>query len=160
MSGSRDCRYGAVTPHCLSGRTQASPERPRLARINHETPWRHRGDGRATGQPQSLGPEADFFSTPQGEFVLSLSKEHPRTPGRTAIFAVAAGGSCIVRPRVKGAFWSGAAIAGEKRRLIPPFSSRRHESRERSWVHPLALRRSIGSLSFLIMWGKFMISGS
>jgi hypothetical protein len=37
-----------------------------LARITHETPWRDRGDGRATGQPQGLGPEAHFFSTSQG----------------------------------------------------------------------------------------------
>ena len=29
-----------------------------LARIMHETPWRDRGDGRATGQTQGLGPEA------------------------------------------------------------------------------------------------------
>ena len=65
-----------------------------------------------------------------------------------------------MRARVKEAPLSGAAIAGEKRRLISPFSSRRQESRERSWVHPLTLRRSIGALSFLIMWGKFMISGS
>jgi len=40
--------------------------RPSLARIMHETPSRGRGDGRATGQPQGLGPEAYFFSTLQG----------------------------------------------------------------------------------------------
>jgi len=70
-----------------------------LARVMHETPSRDRGDGRATGQPQGLGPEAYLFSTSQGELVLSLSKEHPRTPGRTARSAVAAGGSCIMRAR-------------------------------------------------------------
>ena len=37
-----------------------------LARIMHETPSRDRGDGRATGQPQGLGPEAYLFSTAQG----------------------------------------------------------------------------------------------
>jgi len=31
-----------------------------LARIMHETPSRDRGDGRAAGQPQGLGPEAYF----------------------------------------------------------------------------------------------------
>ena len=30
----------------------------RLARVMHETPSGDRGDGRATGQPQGLGPEA------------------------------------------------------------------------------------------------------
>jgi hypothetical protein len=38
----------------------------RLAHIMHETPSRDRGDGRATGQPQGLGPEAYFISTSQG----------------------------------------------------------------------------------------------
>ena len=47
----------------------------------HETPSRDRGDGRATEQPQGRGPEAYFFSTAQGELVLSLSEEHPKTPG-------------------------------------------------------------------------------
>src|SRR5512136_1814810 len=32
----------------------------------HETPSRDRGDGRATGQPQGLEPEAYLFSTSQG----------------------------------------------------------------------------------------------
>jgi hypothetical protein len=70
-----------------------------LAYIMHETPSRDRGDGLATGQPQGLGPEAYFFSTSQGELVLSLPKELPRTAGRTAISAVAVGGSCIMRAR-------------------------------------------------------------
>jgi len=63
----------------------------RLARIMHEAPSRDRGDGRATGQPQGLGPEA----------YLSVRRKvrDPRTPGRTAISAVAAGGSCIMRAR-------------------------------------------------------------
>jgi hypothetical protein len=63
-----------------------------LTRIMHETLSRDRGDGRATGQPQGLGPEA---------YVSARRKvRDPRTPGRTAISAVAAGGSCILR--VKG----------------------------------------------------------
>ena len=37
-----------------------------VARIMHETPSRDRGDGRATGQPQGLAPEAYLFSTSQG----------------------------------------------------------------------------------------------
>jgi hypothetical protein len=41
-----------------------------LPRIMHETRWRDRGDGRATGQPSrstaGLGPEACFFGTSQG----------------------------------------------------------------------------------------------
>jgi len=41
------------------------------------------------GQPQGVGPEAYLHSTSQGEPVLSLSNEHPRTPGRTVISAVA-----------------------------------------------------------------------
>jgi hypothetical protein len=52
-----------------------------LARIIPETPSRDCGDDRATGQPQGLGPEVYLFSTPQGELVLSLPKEHPRTLG-------------------------------------------------------------------------------
>ena len=55
----------------------------------HETPSRDRGDGRATGQPETLQPEA-YFSVPR-------KVRDPRTPGRTAISAVAAGGSCIMR---------------------------------------------------------------
>ena len=45
------------------------------------------------GQPQSVGSEAYLNGTSQGEPVLSLSKEHPRTPGRTRISAVAASDS-------------------------------------------------------------------
>ena len=33
------------------------------------------------GQPQGFGSEAYLNGTSQGEPVLSLSKEHPRTPG-------------------------------------------------------------------------------
>ena len=40
------------------------------------------------GQPQGLESEAYLNSTSQGEPVLSLSKEHPRTPGRAFISAV------------------------------------------------------------------------
>jgi hypothetical protein len=42
------------------------------------------------GQPQGDGSEAYLNGTSQGEPVLSLSKEHPRTPGSTAISVVAA----------------------------------------------------------------------
>ena len=41
------------------------------------------------GQPQGVGSEAYLNGTSQGEPVLSLSKEHPRTPGRAAISVVA-----------------------------------------------------------------------
>ena len=64
-----------------------------LARIFHELLSRDREDGRATGQPQGVGPEAYLNGTSQGELVLSLPKEHPRTPGRTAISVVAASDS-------------------------------------------------------------------
>ncbi|MGB6928731.1 MAG: hypothetical protein WBH05_05875 [Syntrophobacteria bacterium] len=51
-------------------------------------------DGRATWQLvpryRGIGSEAYLNGTSQGEPVLSLSKEHPRTPGRTAISVVAA----------------------------------------------------------------------
>ena len=47
----------------------------------HELQSRDRGAGCATGQPQGFGPEAYLNGTSQGEPVLSLSKEHPRTPG-------------------------------------------------------------------------------
>ncbi|MDH3964578.1 MAG: hypothetical protein OEV25_14305 [Deltaproteobacteria bacterium] len=54
---------------------------------------RDRGGGCAIGQPQGIGSEAYLNSTSQGPPVLSPSKEHPRTPGRTLISAVAAGNS-------------------------------------------------------------------
>jgi hypothetical protein len=40
---------------------------------------------------RGIGSEAYLNGTSQGEPVLSLSKEHPRTPGRTTISVVAAG---------------------------------------------------------------------
>ena len=43
-----------------------------LARIFHELSSRGRKDGRATGQPQGVGPEAYLNSTSQGELVLSV----------------------------------------------------------------------------------------
>jgi len=49
----------------------------------HELMSRDHEDERATGQPQGVGAEAYLNGTSQGELVLSLSKEHPRTPGRT-----------------------------------------------------------------------------
>jgi hypothetical protein len=45
------------------------------------------------GIPQGLEPEAYLNSTSQGELVLGQAKEDPRTPGRTAIFVVAAANS-------------------------------------------------------------------
>jgi hypothetical protein len=68
-----------------------------LTHIMHGTPERDRGDRRATGEPERLVPETCLFTTGQSELVLSLSKEDPRTPGRTAIAASAASGSCIMR---------------------------------------------------------------
>jgi hypothetical protein len=44
---------------------------------------------RAIPRYRGVGSEAYLNSTSQGEPVLSLSKEHPRTPGRTDISAVA-----------------------------------------------------------------------
>ncbi len=37
-----------------------------LARMFHELLWRDREDGRATGQPQGVGPEAYLNGTSQG----------------------------------------------------------------------------------------------
>ena len=43
---------------------------------------------------RGIGSEAYLNGTSEGELVLRLSKEHPRTPGRRAIlFAVAASDS-------------------------------------------------------------------
>ena len=65
-------------------------------------PARHREPGRSgeAGGPPGNRPavprdwsEAYLNGTSQGEPVLSLSKEHSRTPGRTAISVVAAGHS-------------------------------------------------------------------
>jgi|GEM_PF-3385988 len=77
-----------------------------LTRIMHETASRDRGDGCATGQPQGLGPEA----------YLSVRRKvrDPRTPGRTAISAVAAGGSCIMRVK----FLSDASLAIRQKLLV------------------------------------------
>ena len=72
------------------------------ARIMHETLPRDRGDGRATGQPQGLGPEAYVFSTSQGsrpEDARLPARRASSSEGRTAISAVAAGGSCMMRAR-------------------------------------------------------------
>jgi hypothetical protein len=61
-----------------------------VARIIHELLSRDREDGRATWQPyRGIGAEPHLNGTSQGELVLSLSKEHPRTPGRMAISVVA-----------------------------------------------------------------------
>ena len=53
-----------------------------VARIIHELLSRDREDGRATYTPyRGIGAEAYLNGTSQGELVLSLSKEHPRTHG-------------------------------------------------------------------------------
>ena len=59
----------------------------------HELLSRDREDGRAIGQPQGIGPESYLNGASQGELVLSLLKEHPRTPGRMTISTVAASDS-------------------------------------------------------------------
>ena len=67
-----------------------APAKNPLTRIIHELVLRDCEDGRTTGQPQGLEFEAYLNGTSQGEPVLpvpsvvsgSLSKEHPRTPGR------------------------------------------------------------------------------
>jgi hypothetical protein len=72
--------------------------------IFHELLSRDHEDGRATRSAgacaacratvpryRGIGSEADLNGTSQGELVLSLSKEHPRMTGRTAIlYALAA----------------------------------------------------------------------
>ena len=68
----------------------------------NELPSRDREGACATGQPQGVGPEAYLNGASQGELVVSLSKEHPRTPGRTAISAVAASDSSKIRARKAG----------------------------------------------------------
>ena len=64
-----------------------------LTRIFHELLSPDHAGGRAIEQPQGVDPEAYLHGTSRGELVLSLSKEPPRTHGRTAISAVAAGDS-------------------------------------------------------------------
>ena len=49
--------------------------------------------GQLVPRYRGIGSEAYLNGTSQGEPVLSLSKEHPRTPGRTAISVVAASDS-------------------------------------------------------------------
>ena len=70
-----------------------------LTRIFDELLSRDHEDGCATWRPQGIGSEAYLNGTSQGEPVLSLSKEHPRTPGRTAISGVAASDSSNIRVR-------------------------------------------------------------
>jgi len=78
-----------LTAGCLLPAARWTPaSRTPLARMFHELVLRDQEDGRATGQPQGVGPEAYLNGTSQGELVLSLSKEHPRTHGRTAISVV------------------------------------------------------------------------
>ena len=44
----------------------------------HESLWRDREDGRATWQPQGVGPEAYLNGTSQGELVLSVAEGKPK----------------------------------------------------------------------------------
>jgi len=76
----------------------------------HELSSQDRGEGCATGQPQGVGSEAYLNSTSQGKPVLSLSKEHPRTPGRTVIlFALAA---------LRSVPQAGSQFRGRSRRFV------------------------------------------
>jgi len=84
----------------------ASRDEAVLTRIFHELLSRDHEDGRATRSAGAcaacratvprycgIGSEAYLNGTSQGPPVLSLSKEHPRTPGRAAISVVAASDS-------------------------------------------------------------------
>jgi hypothetical protein len=50
----------------------------------------NRAQRRRLRRLQGVGSEPYLNGTLQDELVLSLSKEHPRTPGRTAISMIAA----------------------------------------------------------------------
>ena len=84
---SRDREDGRASPPCEQGEAGG----PRAAQALAP----------CAGQSQGVGPEAYLNGTSQGELVLpvpsvvsgSLSKEHPRTPGRTSISVVAASDS-------------------------------------------------------------------
>ena len=118
-----------------------------LARVMHETPWRDRGDGRATGQPQGLGPEAYWFSTSQG-----ARPEDARLPARRAYSskrraarsAVAAGESCIMRARRARGGGAGEAVTYARTHQLSfvnlPVLGWRAPSRRRSY--PAILRFS------------------
>jgi hypothetical protein len=56
--------------------------RTSLARIFHELLSRDRENGRATGQPQGVGPEAYLNGTSQGELVLSEAEGTPENARR------------------------------------------------------------------------------
>jgi len=47
----------------------------RLTRMFHELQSRDREDGRATGQPQGVGPEAYLNGTPQGATAEDARKD-------------------------------------------------------------------------------------
>ena len=57
----------------------------RLARIFHELLSRDGEDGRATGQPQGLGPEAYLDSTSQGT-IPEDAREDGHIRGRSRLF--------------------------------------------------------------------------
>ncbi len=74
-----------------------------LAPIFHELTSRDREEGRATGQPQGIGPEAYLNGTSQGEPVLSEAEGTPEDArknghirGRSRPFMKYAG-SCLSR---------------------------------------------------------------
>jgi len=60
-----------------------------------------RTNGKIRDPKSKIEAEAYLNGTSQGELVLSLSKEHPRTPGRTAISGVAAGNSSNILAKDK-----------------------------------------------------------
>ena len=72
---------------------------PPLARIFHELPFRDREDGRATGQPQGLGPltvrraGCESRGRPEGRPYCSRSLRSAQSRKRVPSFAVAAGDS-------------------------------------------------------------------
>jgi len=67
-----------------------NPLPAKLTRIFHELLWRDREDGRATRQPQGLGPEAYLNSTSQGVSTEDAWKDaHIR--GRSRLFMKYAG---------------------------------------------------------------------
>jgi hypothetical protein len=80
---SRESIHYPINPHYA----RDAVARSRRWSCRRATIPRHRG----------TGPEAYLFSTSQGSLVLSLSKGHPRSPGRTAISAVGEGGLSIMR---------------------------------------------------------------
>jgi len=72
-----------------------------LTRMFHELLSRDRRDGCSTGQPSrgtaGLDPRRTCTVRRRGSLSWAKPKEHPRTPGRTVISAVAASYSWNIR---------------------------------------------------------------